>query len=97
MFSKAPPTILSSAHDAICLKAWGNPATEDEIYRISELESFTGTNLEYLLKGSKKDDASPRNQDRTKTEPSFSIFKTQRLNTGTLYGILPQVRKHVFS
>ncbi len=38
----------------------GDPPTEDEIYRLSELESFIGTNLEYLLEGSKKDGAPPR-------------------------------------
>ena len=92
VLSKEPPTISFSAQDTTFLKTWGDPATEDEIYRISELESFIGTNLEYLLEGSKKDDASPRNQDPTTTGP-----KRRRLNIGSLYSVIPQVCKHFFS
>lgn len=95
MLSKAPPTILFTAQDITAFKAWGDPTTEDEIYKISELESFQGTNLAYLLESAKKDDTSLRIQDRIRAESHFPALKKRRVNSGSLYGVVPQVCKRL--
>ncbi|KJA17832.1 hypothetical protein HYPSUDRAFT_1003789 [Hypholoma sublateritium FD-334 SS-4] len=86
----APPSIIFPVQDTIALKAWGAPTMEDEIYKIHDLESFKGTNLAYLLEGPKKTNTFVRSQERLRPRSHFPALKKQRVNSGSLYGVIPQ-------
>ncbi|KAF9474853.1 hypothetical protein BDN70DRAFT_959220 [Pholiota conissans] len=97
IFAPEVPNIESSYREN-ALKEWGEPAAEDEIFQLHELEDFCGTSFLYLLNGKPSWDAI---QSRTLIEPENKnteslerLSKKRRLNITQLYYLIPQPHIH---
>lgn len=90
----SPPNIPASLMDPFeaqpHLKEWGSPATDDEVYEITDLDEFISTNFDDMFRSREPQLQSlgPGASD-IQTQPSPS--KSPRLDTRHLYRLVPQV------
>jgi hypothetical protein len=95
-----PPASEIAVKEERIDKEWGSALTEDEIFELSDLEDFVGTDLTYLLERKHKR-AIPGLEESNGTAVENSHLmeeqapKKRKLNLAPLYYLIPQVRLQV--
>jgi hypothetical protein len=97
MLAQRPPAFEIAVKGERIDKEWGSALTEDEIFELSDLEDFVGTDLTYLLERQQKraipgleepNDIEVENSHSTEEQAS----KKRKLNLAPLHYLIRQVR-----
>lgn len=77
---------MISEKERVEVKEWGSPVSNDEIFYLRDLEDFISSDL---LQGTTTSSSKRTKHDRPTAEPEP---KRRKINTGSLYHVIPQVR-----